>query len=256
MANDPTDSGFEIPEDLAANELLFCLPTKDLVEFAQFCGVRLGKSLATELLYSVEASLILREHCETDPDVQQLVAYIVIRDNTGRCLHYRRGKAGAESRLHDKRSLGFGGHINGVDALEALDPYLAERLVDVYRKNPQKLPFSTDDPDFDSKVLKWSLGDALLMTAAYRELEEELGIWPPDDAELLPAGLLRFPADPVSAVHTGVLYHLSLTEPFEDFLPKLNPAVLEGIQDLQFSSTAELKPRKDEFEIWSQLLLM
>ncbi len=55
-----------------------------------------------------------RAAAEEDPGHKQLIPYCIFRCGD-RILHYTRGKAGGESRLHAKISVGVGGHINPVD---------------------------------------------------------------------------------------------------------------------------------------------
>lgn len=55
-----------------------------------------------------------RGAAEEDPTHKQLIPYVLIRLN-GKFVHYSRSKAGGEARLHSKRSLGLGGHINPED---------------------------------------------------------------------------------------------------------------------------------------------
>jgi predicted NUDIX family phosphoesterase len=80
---------------------------------------------------------------EEDEDFVQPIPYVVMRkgDNV---LAYTRGQAGGEGRLHDKVSVGFGGHID---------------LEDIAR---------TEDGAIDLKGSVWM--------AVIRELLEELGI--------------------------------------------------------------------------------
>lgn len=68
-----------------------------------------------------------RAAAEEDPSHKQLIPYALFRQN-GKFLNYMRSKAGGEARLHAKRSLGIGGHINPVDEREdhlGLDTYKA-----------------------------------------------------------------------------------------------------------------------------------
>lgn len=60
-----------------------------------------------------------RAEAEEDPTHKQLIPYALFH-HKGKFLHYMRGKAGGEARLHAKRSLGIGGHINPED--ERTDP--------------------------------------------------------------------------------------------------------------------------------------
>ncbi|MBI4881038.1 MAG: NUDIX domain-containing protein [Planctomycetes bacterium] len=56
-----------------------------------------------------------RRHAETDPSFQQIIPYVVILRGS-EVLLLRRSKKGGDARLHDKLSIGLGGHINPPDA--------------------------------------------------------------------------------------------------------------------------------------------
>lgn len=63
-------------------------------------------------ILSLDAFLMDRSECETDEEVVQILPYVVITERESRkILSYRRGKVGNENRLHNKCSIGFGGHI-------------------------------------------------------------------------------------------------------------------------------------------------
>ncbi len=61
-----------------------------------------------------------REAAENDPSHKQIIAYGIFC-HQGKILHYTRGGSGGEARLHDKGSLGIGGHINPVDRQSGQD---------------------------------------------------------------------------------------------------------------------------------------
>ena len=56
-----------------------------------------------------------RARMEMDPSHKQLIPYLVLRDGE-RYFLMRRTKAGADPRLHDRWSIGVGGHIDPGDA--------------------------------------------------------------------------------------------------------------------------------------------
>ena len=59
---------------------------------------------------------VQRNHAETDQRYLQILPYVVMRREDGRILTYRRGKSGTEKKLHDRYSIGLGGHIDeGID---------------------------------------------------------------------------------------------------------------------------------------------
>jgi len=55
-----------------------------------------------------------RDRAEKDPKLKQLIPYTILRRNN-HVFCYQRTKKGGESRLHDKWSVGVGGHINPAD---------------------------------------------------------------------------------------------------------------------------------------------
>ncbi len=55
-----------------------------------------------------------RAAMETDPRYKQVIPYLVLRDGDGYFL-MRRTRAGADARLHDRYSIGVGGHLNPGD---------------------------------------------------------------------------------------------------------------------------------------------
>ena len=68
-----------------------------------------------------------RAAAEDDPSHKQLIPYALFH-HQGKFLNYQRGKSGGEARLHAKRSLGIGGHINPVDTRDdhlGLETYMA-----------------------------------------------------------------------------------------------------------------------------------
>ena len=66
-----------------------------------------------------------RDAAECSPQFKQLITYAIFCCR-GRVLAYARTKKSGESRLHDKWSLGIGGHINPIDGLTAsVTTYLA-----------------------------------------------------------------------------------------------------------------------------------
>ncbi len=55
-----------------------------------------------------------RKDMESDPGFKQIIPYSVFEHN-GRIFLYKRTKAGGESRLHERYSIGISGHINPTD---------------------------------------------------------------------------------------------------------------------------------------------
>jgi predicted NUDIX family phosphoesterase len=55
-----------------------------------------------------------RPEAETDPNWKQVIPYVVLREGD-RLFLMRRTRAGGDERLHDRYSIGVGGHINPQD---------------------------------------------------------------------------------------------------------------------------------------------
>ena len=65
-----------------------------------------------------------RALAEKSPQFKQLIGYTIFC-HRGRILAYSRTAKGTETRLHDKWSLGIGGHINPIDGLtDSIHTYL------------------------------------------------------------------------------------------------------------------------------------
>lgn len=114
-----------------------------------------------------------RSEVEDDPSYKQFIPYVVIRCGDA-VFCYTRGKSQGEARLHAKRSLGIGGHV--------------------------------DETDADGRATPEAYDIALR-----RELDEEVAIDSPGLLERV--GLINDDSTPVGAVHLGVVYVYRLERP-------------------------------------------
>jgi len=118
-----------------AGEQILVVKRKLFDELGDFQGICTNTDAYLPALLNPENNFFMdRAVAEDDPTHKQLIPYALFRYN-GKFLRYTRGKAGGESRLHAKGSLGIGGHINPVDAREdhlGLETYMAgvEREID------------------------------------------------------------------------------------------------------------------------------
>lgn len=120
-----------------------------------------------------EGCFIERRWAETHPEFKQPIPYVVLlRGDEALCL--TRLSAQGEKRLHGRKSIGVGGHVNPCDAA----------------------------PD----------GGELFARACARELHEELELPERACAALRPLGLLNDETTPVGAVHVGLVYALDVRE--------------------------------------------
>jgi len=107
-------------------EQVLVVPREAFDAVGAFNGVRLNPQdyLAAFLKPGV-ARYMDRDLAEQSPQFKQIIAYAIFR-HEGRILAYARTSKGGESRLHNKMSLGIGGHINPVDGLaDSMETYLA-----------------------------------------------------------------------------------------------------------------------------------
>lgn len=132
-------------------------------------------------LVNIHGSFLDRNIAETDPNFLQIIPYILVED-VSRIFRYQRLKSGSESRLHNKYSVGLGGHVNQSD--QNLDT-----------ANSFFIPAKT-------------IHNAIV-NCAYRELQEELNI----DMKKGTLGelntgkfLIYDDSNDVGKVHLGVLY--------------------------------------------------
>jgi len=112
-----------------------------------------------------------RPPAETNPNLKQIIPYVLLVHN-GRVLHYVRGKKAGEQRLAAKGSVGIGGHMNdGDEHLFALD-------MDAY------------------------------LAGVQREVNEELNIQTKFTNHIV--ALLNDDSNPVGQVHLGVVHIFKL----------------------------------------------
>ncbi len=107
-------------------EQVLVVPREAFEAVGAFNGVRRNpQEYLTAFLRPGVAHFMDRELAEESPQFKQIIAYAIFC-HEGRVLAYARTAKGNEARLHDKYSLGIGGHINPVDGLaDNLSTYLA-----------------------------------------------------------------------------------------------------------------------------------
>ena len=152
---------------------MLVVPRALVDEIGAFEGIRtadLDAALA-RLLDPANHFFMDRAAAENDPTHKQLIPYCVFRCGA-RILHYTRGKAGGESRLHAKLSVGVGGHVNPVDTGGG------------------------------------KTGPQAYHAAVTREIEEELDL--PEDHQHRIIALLNDDSNPVGQVHLGVVHLIEL----------------------------------------------
>jgi predicted NUDIX family phosphoesterase len=96
-------------------EQVLVVPREAIVPGEGWLGVRRAGVGAALAAVAREGRFVLRSAAEEDPTHKQVIPYLVLRDG-GRWFLMRRTKAGGDARLHDRWSIGVGGHLNPGDA--------------------------------------------------------------------------------------------------------------------------------------------
>lgn len=168
-------------------------------------GINTSSDIFKELfLFKDNFRFYPRNKVETDTTRIQLIPYFTInltmpeqksesseniehysyRPKLRKILSYSRSNKSGESRLHEKRSIGFGGHINDLDHAYALKQY-----------SPEMVFYNT------------------IRQGLNRELSEELSIdWNNCDCHTMYfKGLIYDPTTDVGKVHLGIVFELSFS---------------------------------------------
>ncbi len=95
-------------------ERVLVVPRGALVAAEGWLGVR-PADLSTVLpIVERDGRFEARASAEIDPSLKQVIPYLVLRD-AARVFLMRRTRAGGDARLHDRWSIGVGGHLNPGD---------------------------------------------------------------------------------------------------------------------------------------------
>ena len=96
------------------DELVYVVPRRAIVPGDGWHGIRTDALEATIETIGRLGEYRPRAAMERDPGWKQIIPYLVLRDGA-RYFLMRRTRAGRDERLHDRFSLGVGGHLNPGD---------------------------------------------------------------------------------------------------------------------------------------------
>jgi predicted NUDIX family phosphoesterase len=109
-------------------ELVFAFPTDELWRLISYKKKGLIRGNSEVLNMIIENGLFLkRSELEEDPSFKQIIPYAIISYKESFYL-FRRTSGQTEKRLHNKFSLGVGGHMNPGDSLESKEQYVIDEL--------------------------------------------------------------------------------------------------------------------------------
>lgn len=182
-------------------------------------------TLMGEAMFDHDSTLLFlpRSVCEENKEFRQIIPYTLLSYDptvTGdwELLSYWRGKESTEKRLHGNCSIGVGGHVNMIDAVQC-------------RHNN-------------------GLYD-LLRCCRNREIQEEVNLdWqvlvlPENECRFV--GLIKDDSNDVGQVHFGVVY--------EHFLASKTVSPKEdALKTFEFMSVADQKANYEFMEPWSQIV--
>jgi predicted NUDIX family phosphoesterase len=96
------------------DERVLVVPRAALVAGEGWLGIRRGSLDGALAVVAGEGFFMRRGDAEEDPGHKQVIPYLVLRDGE-RWFLMRRTRAGGDARLHDRWSIGVGGHLNPGD---------------------------------------------------------------------------------------------------------------------------------------------
>jgi predicted NUDIX family phosphoesterase len=120
---------------MSDDELVLVVPATavrdELGGGATWTGIRPGGEAELADLIRRAGTFVRRGDVEPDPSWKQVIPYQVLRDGS-RYFLMRRTRAGGDARLHDRYSIGVGGHVNPED--EPLSGDLTQALKREWRE--------------------------------------------------------------------------------------------------------------------------
>ena len=100
--------------ELTAPEQVLVVPRGSVIHGVGWTGVRTDGVDAFLTAVDTHRRFEPRAAMEIDPSFKQVIPYLVLRDGP-RYFLMRRTRAGGDARLHDRWSIGVGGHLNPGD---------------------------------------------------------------------------------------------------------------------------------------------
>jgi predicted NUDIX family phosphoesterase len=213
-------------------ERVLVVPTELFRRLGYFQGFKHDvRGYVDELLLPENMSYRPRDQVEKDPSFKQLIPYVVFGhlDGEGRqtVFQYTRGAGMGESRLHNKRSIGIGGHISAIDA-------------------SKKGTVPNQVPGGQSPFLAGRAAGSPYEEGMRRELDEEVAIDSPYTARCV--GLINDDQTEVGSVHLGVVHLFDLERPA--VCPR-EPEIIE----CGFRPVEAILADMSGFETWSQICM-
>jgi predicted NUDIX family phosphoesterase len=109
-------------------ELVFAVPTAEIWNLLIYKeqGLIYGSNDSLKMIVQ-KGQFRKRDDLEEDPSFKQIIPYAIISNKESFYL-FNRTSGQTEKRLHNKFSLGVGGHMNPNDSMESKEQYLIDEL--------------------------------------------------------------------------------------------------------------------------------
>jgi predicted NUDIX family phosphoesterase len=150
-------------------ELVLVVPRETIMPAGPWHGLR-RDGLEAALAATADAGRFEpRDTVERDPSRKQVIPYVVVR-NGRRIFLMRRTRAGGDPRLHDRYSIGVGGHLNpgDEDLAGGLRREWTEELIAPFEPRFEPLGLLNDDTTDVGSV---HLGFVFIVDASGRSVE-------------------------------------------------------------------------------------
>lgn len=149
-------------------ELVLGVPRTRIIGPRPWQGILSGDVERYLEIIVAEGQFRPRDEAEIDPSWQQVIPYLLMRDGE-RLFLMQRTRAGGDARLHDRYSLGIGGHVAPEDGgvLGGLHREFHEEMVADWEPDPALIGLLNDD---DVLVGQVHVGVVFEADAAGRDL--------------------------------------------------------------------------------------
>jgi len=157
-------------------EMVLAVPTAKMIELLDSkTGIVEVEEQKIQHLIQKEGLFIPRNQAEQDESFRQIIPYVVMRNNGQILLLLRTSKQG-EKRLHDKYSLGVGGHINNSDAQKPWDAFLKgmkREITEEVDAEIHSIEYIGIINDTSTPVSRVHLGLLYVAEVSFREIREK-----------------------------------------------------------------------------------
>jgi len=131
---------------VSADELVLVVPRSSIMPDPGWHGITTERLDQFESIVRRDGRFLPRPAMEVDRQWKQVIPYLVLRD-ADRYFLMRRTKAGGDARLHDRYSIGVGGHLNpgDIDLAGGLRREWREELVSDFEPDFRLVGLLNDD---------------------------------------------------------------------------------------------------------------